>query len=457
MAQQKDDDTRDGLITLAQHGKITPEEAEAKALANGWPPFAARPAMPAFDPMQQSRWPLVMALAWIAWRDLDLTRGQCPEFRAECYHWIFREWGEPVKNGTAFEPRKGWFLEQLSAPTGARLGISDTYKLKEGTPPSRQMSVRDAEKALWQSLENGHLVAEALNSSGSPVDIPQREWSYLKLFEEWDRDTLKFDALGNPETYSHVKLKRDDLLRVWPRVANYSEADERTLWPIEPYMLKPISAVGNAGFVPLCATLQWIMSGSGRRETTMDDPAWYEAVEQLWPLVCSGEMELVGLEAGHSKTARLPGHALTLVKVLPPLHNSIGDILLNAQSHVACTPFVDQKHWEEDFNDKLYERGRGTPTWSHLQLRKDQVLKKWPREASKISAEQACYRWLLAQMQDSPETRPKSKGAFATEAKKSFPGLAARQFTRAWSRAISDSSANWDRPGRPKKSNQNGK
>lgn len=283
-----------------------------------------------------------MALAWIAWRDLDLTRGQWPEFRAECYHWIFREWREPVKNGTAFEPRKGWFLEQVSAPTVVRLGISDTYKLKEGSPPSRQMSVRDAKNVLWQSLENGELVAEALNSNGSPVDIPQREWSYLKLFEEWDRDTLKFDALGNPETYSHVKLKRDDLLRIWPRVANYSEADERTLWPIEPYMLKPISAVGNAGFVPLCATLQWIMSGSGRRETTMDDPAWYEAVEQLWPFVCSGEMELVGLEAGHSKIARLPGHTLTLVKILPPLHNSIGDILLNAQSHVACTPFVDR-------------------------------------------------------------------------------------------------------------------
>jgi hypothetical protein len=55
MGKRRTDQTRDDLIELARYGKLTPQEAEAKAVANGWPPFEAEPAFPAFDPMKQSR------------------------------------------------------------------------------------------------------------------------------------------------------------------------------------------------------------------------------------------------------------------------------------------------------------------------------------------------------------------------------------------------------------------
>src|SRR4051812_14764187 len=100
MVRPRDFSIRDRLLTLARFGKINPQQAEAKAAALGLPPFATQPPVPAFDPMREPRWPIVMAVAWIAWRDLDLTRQQSEPFRSECTHWLFREWAHGTKGGT---------------------------------------------------------------------------------------------------------------------------------------------------------------------------------------------------------------------------------------------------------------------------------------------------------------------------------------------------------------------
>jgi hypothetical protein len=54
---------RDELISLARYGKITPAEAEAIAAAEGLPPFEQQPELPAFDPMIEPRWSIVMAVS----------------------------------------------------------------------------------------------------------------------------------------------------------------------------------------------------------------------------------------------------------------------------------------------------------------------------------------------------------------------------------------------------------
>src|SRR5215211_5848840 len=80
----------DEILYLARQEEITPQEAEAMAAAEGLPPFEQQPELPAFDPMEESRWSIVMAVAWIAWRDIDLVRENCPGFRSKSTHWIFR-------------------------------------------------------------------------------------------------------------------------------------------------------------------------------------------------------------------------------------------------------------------------------------------------------------------------------------------------------------------------------
>jgi hypothetical protein len=153
-------------------------------------------------------------------------------------------------------------------------------------------------------------------------------------------------------------------------------------------------------------------------------------------------------------TKRIPGQSLTLVKVLPPLISSTDDFLTLARSHISCIPYIDQEHWDGDFNDKLYESGRAGTAWSHLQVRKSQLLERWPRVVSTSVVEQGCYRWLLQEAQSFPKAKPNSREWFWAEAKRQFPTLARRQFTRVWRRAIEDSGANWSQSGRLRKSNR---
>ena len=124
---------RDRLITQARYGEITPQQAEAEAAANGLDPFERTPHLPQFDPRLESRWSIVMALAWIAWRDFESVRAQVPEFRATCTYWIFREWNEPLNNGTEFALRKGWFLETWCRPTTFLLTLLQSRGVQEPT------------------------------------------------------------------------------------------------------------------------------------------------------------------------------------------------------------------------------------------------------------------------------------------------------------------------------------
>lgn len=448
---------RDELITLARYGKVTPEEAEAEARANGLEPFERHPELPAFDPMRESRWTIVMAMAWIAWRDIRRVRENCVGFRSECTHWIFREWNEPIENGKEFAQRAGWFLETWHEATTVRLSLLETIlKAKGELPETFQMPVREAEKALWRALSDGHLTAEALNENGRPVDIPAREWSYLKLFEDGKRDVLRYDALDRRDPFTEVKLRRDDLITLWPAVKTVPD-QERAEWPITPSMLEPIAAAGTAGYVPLCAALQWIMASAGTRSVMIDDPeAWTAAVNTLWPLVCSGEIELLGLGRARVLTERITSQSLTLVRVLAPLNDDINLVLLNGPSHISCTPYVDEYHWRNDFNDKLYESGRPGPAWTHLQVRKADILSRWPRPSMVIKNEAECCRWLIDEMRRTPATRPKPKAHFFKIARTRFGRIGLRQFERAWDKALNESGAwNWSKSGRPPKRKSN--
>jgi hypothetical protein len=130
-------------------------------------------------------------------------------------------------------------------------------------------------------------------------------------------------------------------------------------------------------------------------------------------------------------------------------------MLLNAPSHIVCTSYVDHDHWLRDFNDRIYEQDQVGATWTHLQIRKSDILSRWPKPAASVRGEADCRRWLAELMKASPSGKPKPKSDFLTEAKSKFPRLAARQFNRAWDSAIAESGArSWASPGRlPTKSN----
>ena len=241
---------RDNLITKARQGEISPERAEADAKAAGMPPLASEPPDSEYNPMAQSRWSLLQALAWIAWRDLSLVRDQNSEFRLRCTQWVCEEWDQPLEGEASFISRKAWFLEPWRPSTAFHLHCSDNSMRAAGTlPKTARLTPAQAERDLWRRLSEGQLVAEGKERSGVPVEIASLEWEYLERFEDLSgRQILKYHASDSNAAYSEVRFKRDAILSIWPR----HEAVDLELLDLGTMLDLPLERItGTETYVPL--------------------------------------------------------------------------------------------------------------------------------------------------------------------------------------------------------------
>src|SRR4051812_43111312 len=169
-------DLRDDLITKAQYGDITPQQAEAQAKAAGLPPLAFQPGVAGFDPMLQSRWSVLLAIAWIAWRNIELVTKQQPEFRDQWTRWTPHRWNGPAKGGKRVAQHKGWLLEVFGPCSIEALSMLDSRLRGSNTlPVSACLSPKEAEAELWRALSEDRLKAEGFDESGKLVEINARE------------------------------------------------------------------------------------------------------------------------------------------------------------------------------------------------------------------------------------------------------------------------------------------
>jgi hypothetical protein len=143
-------------------------------------------------------------------------------------------------------------------------------------PVTACLSVDDAEKELWRALSDGRLVAEALDAEGRLVDVPQREWSYLKLFEDGKRDVLTYGPLDNHQPFTSLKLKRDDLRRIWPATPPTSKGEtDCRKWLISLMAASPKKKPKSK--LALLKEAQTKFRGLGKRGF---DHAWKSALEE---------------------------------------------------------------------------------------------------------------------------------------------------------------------------------
>jgi hypothetical protein len=214
-------------------------------------------------------------------------------------------------------------------------------------------------------------------------------------------------------------------------------------------MIEPMTSPGESGYVPLCAALHWIATNRGlSRVMLADKAAWEIACDSFFPLIHGGEVQLQGLQAGHSLPDKIPGSRLALITVLRPLDRPLKSILSDAPSYIACTAYLGREQWSDGLNDQLYLKNVPGPAWTHLQVSKSQILQYWPKPNSRRLPEHDCFNWLFAQMKESPNRRTLSKDFALTTAIEKFPGLKDRQFDRAWRDAITHSGAKgWKVPG----------
>jgi hypothetical protein len=439
---------RDQLIAKARYGKIFPEEAEAQAKAAGLPPFETQPEFADFDPMAKSRWPIVQAIAWIAWRDLHLVLEQGNEFRRHCTRFTFREWKESAQSEQILE---GWFLEPLPVSTAARLAFHySELERNEQSPEAGRLNLRQAERELWEALAQENLKAEGFDKNGVPVDIPAREWTHLKLVEEHDEDVLKYDVISSDEPYTKVHFRRDDLIRLWPPRYKPVDIDSLDLGMIADLHLEPMKSLDS--HIPLSVALAWVITHGGTiRVPVRDEEAWHSGVGKLLPKISGGSIEIIGRDEGDTSD-RLPALAFASIAVPWPVFRSLSDIFAESEAHIRCCLFSGKEEWKNGDNDQFFKKDSVNPHWTHLQVRREHVLKLWPAPTPKTKSQVDCRRWLVVHMRESPEERPKPKREFQAEALKKFRPLAARQFQTAWDEAIKESAAaGWSQAGRPKK------
>jgi hypothetical protein len=356
---------RDLLIHRVRIGEITPEEAEAEAKQGGFGPIATKPSPIDFDPAQMPYWSLPMALAWIAWRHIQQVREHCAEYCENWLHWFPGSWNVPTGDGLEFKRIDGHELRSSRQPTVVRLGFTESYLSSTETLPSTcQMSIAKAEKELFYALAAGRLVAAAKDSAGKVVEIPQREWPYLRLFEEQESDVLKHDALDATPAFTEIELRREDLQRLWEEFL------------VQPYMIEPMARAGTAGYVSFCVALHWIMTKGGTAGKNLEDfDAWNDSVQQILPLISTGEIQVIGRPISGGSAQTISGETFAAVVVSHALKDEFS-IIVGDDPWIGCMPYIDQQHWSSDFNDKLYLSKFGPATWTHLQVKKADVLRE---------------------------------------------------------------------------------
>lgn len=355
---------RDLLIDRVRRGQMTPIDAEDEATRLGCGPLATKPSPIEFDPDRMPWWSVPMAVAWIAWRTTASVQEHCAEFRDKWLIWVAGSWNVPTGDGNEFTRIDGHELKTVGPTTVCRLSLSETYlKSIEELPDTTRMSIAEAQKQLLTTLAEGRLVAVAKNASGQIVDIPKREWPYLELYVEGQSDVLKHDALESPAAFSEIKLARDDLKGLWPEDL------------IELYMIEPMTRSGEAGYVPLCVVLHWIITEAGQKRVRLNDLiAWKASVATLLPFVETGQVEVIGRPRSGGSPKPIDGYVFAGIAVPPPLEVSF-ELICGDNPWISCTPYIDAEHHNHSFNDQLFLDRAADASYSHIQVKKADVLK----------------------------------------------------------------------------------
>lgn len=439
---------RNDLISRARVGEITADEAEAAAEAAGIPPLRSKPDPAEFDPMKNSRWPLVQAVAWIAWRDFKLVMEQSAEYRSHCTHWLLREWNQPTDGGRKFTRRNGWFLETWHPSTAVRLQTDHEIMKSTGElPRTARLTPRRAIEELWRFLTEGRLIAEGFNHKGLLVEIPCREWAHLQNFEQQDKDVLKYGPMDEPPAFTDVRIRRNDLVDLWPRYVPV-ETDALDLGSMGDLPLDRM--VGLAAYVPFSLALCWVAAKGGAKTVPLrDEGAWNRAADEVLSQIADGKIEIVGLDHD-GISVQLPRTAFALLRCPHPYSERREDMFCET-AHISSDFLINSQEWSNGSGDQFFRGGDRKPLWKHLQVRRAQVLKLWPKPSATVPAFTRCRDWLELEMNGSRDERPQPKKFYEDLALKKFPCLPKRQFIRAWDAAILLTGAsNWSRAGRPK-------
>jgi hypothetical protein len=348
---------KDDLFRRAATGEITGQEADAEAERLGIGRLSSKPDPADFDPERLAHWTLPMTVAWIAYRKVDAIRGAWAEYRAECWHWIWRRY----RVGFDGPIREGWHLEQCYRPTLVRLRLGAIVnEMADGDAP--RLSIGDAEESLWCCLREGMIRATGVGlESGKRAEIAAIEWAELKPFEtENGCDEVRLAPFGTG--YRQVELPSKGVRLIWPE-------------PKPPVSLPDVMPPEGDGYMPLFFAALWIATTGGTIGfNPQEESIWRHAFGELLATIASERVRVIGTKEG----SRLPVPAYLFADcgVDHPYADASMEIMMSEELYLRSYPYIDEEHWRRGFDDSLINRHGNH--WSRLIVSKEDVRARWP-------------------------------------------------------------------------------
>ena len=348
---------RNRLLERARNGEITGAEADAEAVKLGLGRLSHEPGLDEFRPESMSHWTLTMAVAWIAYADLEKVREWSTPYRQACFDWVWQRWQQGI-DGPIIE---GWELEQRRKPRLALLSLHDAHS-RADHPDTTALSIADARKALWAALADKMLIASGIATGpGRRIEIPAVEWLELDPYEMMGfPEEVRLRPAGSG--YRDVLLPSLDLRRIWgPRPKAIVTLPE-TQTPL------------GDGFMPLYCAAQWIATHSGTIDFNPENTdIWRLAFDELTSAIAADKVRVVGSTGGMREI--IGGHHFAGIRVDYPFSTAELDLMLGTDTYLRSHPYLDEEHWRNGFDDALVCRRK--PHWTLLMVDKAHVRALW--------------------------------------------------------------------------------
>jgi hypothetical protein len=357
---------RDDLIDDVQNGRMSPEAAEEEAARLGLPPLARVPDPASYNPMGETWWTLVMAIAWIAWRSPRKVCEFWDTYLRECWDWHCRG----VRQGTRAPVQGRWSLKQREPTTLSRLIREANYD---------KANVKDVKAKLWKVLSDNVMQATGMKrpKGEERVLIPDHEWCDLAPFQRKGRIVLlvrKGQSVSDASGYNDVMVRRQSVMALWPLLQR-EECDR---------LLPPTMSPDGPGYMPLYCAAQWIATRGGT--FTFDPhhtPNWHASYADLLPRISSGEVTVTGVRDGIGE--KLDPNLFASVRVAYPFSDEPLDLILSEDLYLASCAYINQEHWRAGADDSLQNR-HGVKV-ARIQVLKSDVVKWWPFGLDEATAE----------------------------------------------------------------------
>ena len=369
-----------------------------------------------------------------------------------------------------------------------------------------------AEKAVFEALGSGAIIAEGTDFTDVYSEIPHGSWARAGGLCEEDifGKGPYFSYVGGPNGGEELKtatrswgaprVPKADVFRRWSylvRAGIFDEIyggrlqpDDAKVWAYELGLDPLVSDPDPDDFEPLkeqdwslSMTLAWVMTRDlGAVREAWDK--WRESKEhfvfqewtvpghpkqsgwrlnQDWP---SGLLAMTALEATWRGSKPLQ---MTWKEARAELWRklSAGDLEATgkplsdgAREEILKFRWQDLEIYEERDRLAVKDYAIVRSGFRDVALPSGKVMKLWPApskpKAIREERERRCRDWLASEMRDSPERGPKTKDEYFDQAKSKYPGIPRLSFDRAWKKAAkSTGSEAWLRGERPRKPPKN--